>query len=82
MFLKEKKFYLLSILFTLLGFAAWHSKASALTEDEKNNVSIYQKASASVVNVTSTVITRDFFSTPSPAKAAVPGRSSTRRGIS
>lgn len=73
MFLKKKKFCLISIVFALLGLAAWQGKASALTEDEKNNVSIYQKASASVVNVTSTVITRDFFLNPIPREGSGSG---------
>jgi putative serine protease PepD len=47
------------IAFILAGLTA--QRAYALAEDEKNNISIYQKASLSVVNIISTVITRDFF---------------------
>ena len=45
----------------------------ALTDDEKNNVNIYQKASLSVVNVISSVITRDFFLNPVPREGSGSG---------
>jgi len=49
------------------------SFAFALTEDEKNNVAIYQKVSPSVVNVISSVITRDFFLNPVPREGSGSG---------
>ncbi len=52
----------------------------ALTEDEKNNVSIYQKASVSVVNITSTVIARDFFFQPIPREGSGSGSIIDTRG--
>ena len=45
----------------------------ALTDDEKNNILVYQKASTSVVNVTSTVIARDFFFSPLPREGSGSG---------
>jgi len=54
--------------------------AAALTDDEKNNVSIYQKASPSVVNVISTVITRDFFLNPIPREGSGSGSIIDTRG--
>src|SRR5512147_638097 len=45
----------------------------ALTEDEKNNVAVYQKASPSVVNVISSVVTRDFFLNPIPREGSGSG---------
>lgn len=48
------------VFFFFLGILGLE-KAAALTDDEKNNIAIYHKASSSVVNVISTVITRDFF---------------------
>lgn len=47
--------------------------ASALTDEEKNNVDVYQKASPSVVNIISTVITRDFFFNPIPREGSGSG---------
>ena len=52
----------------------------ALTDDERNNVSIYQKASPSVVNVISTVITRDFFLNPTPREGSGSGSIIDTRG--
>jgi len=37
------------------------SPAAALSEDEKNNIDIYQKYNPGVVNITTTTLTRDFF---------------------
>ncbi|HWR91966.1 MAG TPA: Do family serine endopeptidase [Desulfobacterales bacterium] len=59
-----------------LFFLAWtliSSSAAALTDDEKNNVAVYQKASPSVVNVISSVITRDFFLNPVPREGSGSG---------
>jgi putative serine protease PepD len=49
------------------------SSARALTDDEKNNVAVYQKASSAVVNVISSVITRDFFLNPVPREGSGSG---------
>jgi S1-C subfamily serine protease len=67
------------VLFFPLVTAGAH-RAEALTEDEKNNISIYQKASPSVVNVTSTVITRDFFLNPIPREGSGSGSIIDNRG--
>ena len=59
-----------------LFFLVWaisSSSALALTDDEKNNVAIYQKVSPSVVNVISSVITRDFFLNPVPREGSGSG---------
>ncbi len=69
---KGKEFFLLTVSFFLLGMLCW-DKATALTDDEKINVSVYQKASPSVVNVISTVITRDFFLNPIPREGSGSG---------
>jgi len=55
-------------------------EAQALTDDEKNNVTIYQKASPSVVNVISTVITRDFFLNAIPREGSGSGSIIDARG--
>jgi len=67
---------LVSILIGLWG----QGKVQALTDDEKNNISIYQKASLSVVNVISTVITRDFFLNAIPREGSGSGSIIDARG--
>jgi len=42
----------------------------AQTEDETNNILIYRKAGVGVVNITSAVLERDFFSRPIPKEGA------------
>ena len=69
---KGKEIFLWTVSFFLLGVLGW-DKAAALTNDEKINVSVYQKASPSVVNVISTVITRDFFLNPIPREGSGSG---------
>ena len=64
------------LLLFILFFLFWaipSSKVFALTEDEKNNVTVYQKVSSSVVNVISSVITRDFFLNPVPREGSGSG---------
>ncbi len=74
-----KAFFLLLFFFfaaTLLVSQPGH----ALTEDEKNNVVIYQKISPSVVNIISTVLTRDFFLNPVPREGSGSGSIIDTRG--
>ena len=66
--IRSSIFFLIFLVLAISSFSAL-----ALTDDEKNNVAIYQKVSPSVVNVISSVITRDFFLNPVPGKAAVLG---------
>jgi putative serine protease PepD len=67
------------IFFFFLGILG-PERAAALTDDEKNNIAIYQKASASVVNVISTVITRDFFLNAVPREGSGSGSIIDNRG--
>ena len=69
---KGKEFFFLTVSFFLLGILGW-DRATALTDDERINVSVYEKASPSVVNVISTVITRDFFLNPIPREGSGSG---------
>ncbi len=69
---KGKLLFYFILLFFLFGILRW-DRAAALTDEEKNNVAIYQKASPSVVNVISTVIARDFFYTPIPREGSGSG---------
>ena len=62
--------------FSILFFLLWiipSSSVFALTDDEKNNVAVYQKVSSSVVNVISSVITRDFFLNAIPREGSGSG---------
>jgi putative serine protease PepD len=47
--------------------------AVAQTEDEINNISIYSRVGPGVVNITSVVVERDFFSRPVPKEGAGSG---------
>ncbi|MDI6756261.1 MAG: trypsin-like peptidase domain-containing protein [Thermodesulfobacteriota bacterium] len=75
-----KKTIFLILLFILISGILGFNQAAALTDDEKNNVAIYQKASPSVVNVISTVITRDFFLNPTPREGSGSGSIIDSRG--
>jgi len=77
--MKCKKIHVFLMILVLFGF--WvRGQAQALTDDEKNNVNIYQKASPSVVNVISTVITRDFFLNAIPREGSGSGSIIDARG--
>lgn len=58
----------LLILLFWMGFGTipFSPSSYALTGDEQNNIDIYKKYSSGVVNITSIVITRDFFLNPVP----------------
>jgi S1-C subfamily serine protease len=43
--------------------------AGNLTEDEKNNIDVYQRYSGGVVNITTTTLTYDFFLRPVPTES-------------
>jgi putative serine protease PepD len=75
----RNKLFLLAIFFFLLGILGLE-EGGALTDDEKTNIAIYQKASPSVVNVISTVITRDFFLNPIPREGSGSGSIIDNRG--
>jgi len=74
------KYFLLLALFSCLTGFWGQGQVQALTDDEKNNVNIYQKASPSVVNVISTVITRDFFLNAIPREGSGSGSILDARG--
>ncbi len=59
------------LLSLLIGF--WSTLAFSITEDEKNNIAVYEKAADGVVNVTSIAIQMDFFFNPFPAQGSGSG---------
>lgn len=58
----------------------WVGAAVALTEDERNNIEIYQKLAPGVVNITSTVLEQDFFFNVVPRQGAGSGSIIDARG--
>ena len=52
--------YRFSVLTLLIWILISPSVSWAVTTDEQNNIDIYRKAAPAVVNITSTVIQRDF----------------------
>ena len=72
-------------LLMLLGVLVWITVAGlnpvqALSDDEANNIELYRRLSASVVNITSTVLERDFFFNDVPRQGAGSGSIIDRRG--
>ena len=67
----SKRFFvsLLILLITLLSGV----KAFSITEDEKNNIGVYEKVADGVVNVTSTAVQMDFFLNAFPAQGSGSG---------
>jgi len=63
------------IIFILILFATLFSfgQAFPVTEDEKNNIAVYEKVADGVVNVTSTAIQMDFFFNPFPTQGSGSG---------
>src|SRR4030066_644864 len=76
-FISKKFFISLLILFlTLLGVG----QAFSITEDEKNNIAVYEKVADGVVNVTSTAIQMDFFFNAFPTQGSGSGSIIDKRG--
>jgi S1-C subfamily serine protease len=67
----------------LIAFSLWGNGAgavSALTEDERNNIDLYERLAPGVVNITSTVLERDFFFNVIPREGAGSGSIIDPRG--
>lgn len=56
------------------------SYATALTQDEENTIRVYDKAKATVVNITSRSVSYDFFMTPIPKEGSGSGAIIDRKG--
>ncbi len=66
----SKKIFLVSLVsFVIL----WSTLAFSVTEDEKNNISVYQKVADGVVNITSIAIQMDFFFNIFPSQGSGSG---------
>ncbi len=69
---------LFGVLASVIALAS--GPAHALTDDEQNNIELYQRLSPGVVNITSTVLERDFFFNDVPRQGAGSGSIIDRRG--
>jgi putative serine protease PepD len=57
----------------VLLMGLWSGHAFSITEDEKNNIAVYEKAADGVVNITSTAVQMDFFFNVFPTQGSGSG---------
>jgi len=69
----SKRFSILFILILAILFSAGQVFPAALTEEERNNIAVYEKAADGVVNITSTAIQMDFFFNAFPTQGSGSG---------
>jgi len=69
----SKKFSILNLILLISLFSMQQVFAAALTEDERNNIGVYEKVADGVVNVTSTAIQMDFFFNAFPTQGSGSG---------
>src|SRR5512135_1305404 len=68
------RFVTMGLLFFCLGvFEAGQVSSAALTEEERNNIAVYEKVADGVVNVTSTAVQMDFFFNAVPTRGSGSG---------
>jgi S1-C subfamily serine protease len=63
----------ISINILILFISFWSTHAFSITEDEKNNIAVYEKAADGVVNITSTAVQMDFFFNAYPTQGSGSG---------
>jgi putative serine protease PepD len=64
---------LLSIGILIFFIGLWSTNVFSITEDEKNNIAVYEKVADGVVNVTSTAVQMDFFFNAFPTQGSGSG---------
>ncbi len=64
--------FLILVLICLITLLS-EGKAFSITEDEKNNIAVYEKVADGVVNVTSTAVQMDFFFNAFPTQGSASG---------
>jgi putative serine protease PepD len=74
-----KKFSIALIFFVALFFPLL-GNAEAITQDEANNIEVYQRVSPGVVNIVSVVVRYDFFYNPIPQKGTGSGAIIDKKG--
>jgi putative serine protease PepD len=68
---KRSKYFIFGILVVIFNLFGTH--AFSITEDEKNNIAVYQKVADGVVNITSTAVQMDFFLNVFPTQGSGSG---------
>ncbi len=68
--MKSKKISIIIFIFLII---LYNTHAFSITEDEKNNIAVYEKVADGVVNITSIAIQLDFFFTPFPTQGSGSG---------
>jgi S1-C subfamily serine protease len=69
----SRRFNLFSLVLLIGLFSAGKVFPAALTEEERNNIAVYEKVADGVVNVTSTAVQMDFFFNAFPAQGSGSG---------
>jgi len=77
---KRQKKLGFGILLLLPLFWMQPAVCAAVTEEEKNNISVYEKAADGVVNITSIAVQMDFFFNPFPSQGSGSGSIIDMRG--
>jgi putative serine protease PepD len=62
-----------SIVFFIVLISLWSHLSFSITEDEKNNIAVYEKVADGVVNITSIAVQLDFFFNPFPTQGSGSG---------
>ena len=63
----------ISAITLVLLIGLWSTQAFSVTEDEKNNIAVYEKVADGVVNITSTAVQMDFFFNVFPTQGSGSG---------
>jgi S1-C subfamily serine protease len=71
MYRKGSKYLIIGIFVVIFNLLGTH--AFSITEDEKNNIAVYEKAADGVVNITSTAVQMDFFFNVLPTQGSGSG---------
>jgi S1-C subfamily serine protease len=69
----SRSFLISVLIFLVTLFSTEQVFSAALTEDEKNNIAVYEKVADGVVNVTSTAMQMDFFFNAFPTQGSGSG---------
>ena len=71
--LVSRRFIISVLIFIVALFSAQQVLSVALTEEERNNIAVYEKVADGVVNVTSTAVQMDFFFNAFPTQGSGSG---------
>jgi S1-C subfamily serine protease len=70
----------ISVIALVLLISLWSTHGFSVTEDEKNNIAVYEKVADGVLNVTSTALQMDFFFNVFPTQGSGSGSIIDTRG--